>query len=91
MERNYADFGLSEKADSNDLHINEVLFNPSPSGVDFVELYNSSNKFIDLKDYLICNTDERDSIDKFVLFGYDYWQIHPKQFLVLTERRQNFV
>ena len=91
IERNYADFGLSQKADSNDLHINEVLFNPSPSGTDFVELYNSSNKFIDLKDYLICNTDARDSINQFNAFGTDYWQIHPKEFLVLTESKDKIL
>ena len=91
IERNYADFGLSEKADSIDLHINELLFNPSSSGADFVEIYNSSNKFIDLKDYLICNTDERDSINQFSAFGTDYWQIHPKQFLVLTERKDKIL
>lgn len=91
VDRNYADFGLSEKADSNDLHINEVLFNPSSSGADFVELYNSSNKFIDLKDYLICNTDERDSINQFNAFGTDYWQIHPKQFIVLTDSKDKIL
>ena len=91
IERNYADFGLSEKADSNDLHINELLFNPSSSGADFVEIYNSSNKFIDLKEYLICNTDELDSINQFIAFGTDYWQIHPKQFLVLTESKDKIL
>lgn len=91
IERNYADFGLSEKADSNDLHINEVLFNPSPTGSDFVEIYNSSNKFIDLKNYLLCNTDVRDSINQFNAFGADYWQIHPKQFLVLTESKDKIL
>jgi hypothetical protein len=91
IERNYADFGLSEKAGSNDLHINEVLFNPSPSGTDFVEIYNSSSKFIDLKDYLICNTDERDSINQFTAFGNDYWQIQPKQFLVLTDSKEKIL
>ena len=91
IERNYADFGLSERADSNDLHINEILFNPSPSGADFVELYNSSSKFIDLKNYLICNTDERDSINQFTAFGNDYWQIHPKQYLVLTDSKDKIL
>jgi hypothetical protein len=41
-------FGISEPVESNDIVINEVLFNPSGDGVDFVEVYNRSDKIIDL-------------------------------------------
>lgn len=55
-------FGIGEKAEYNDLVINELLFNPYSGGSDFVELYNRSNKVIDLKDLWISNTNDDGSV-----------------------------
>ena len=52
---NKLSFALPEKADSLDMVINEILFNPRPGGVDFVEVFNQSPKFIDLKGFTIAN------------------------------------
>ncbi|MCD4790903.1 MAG: lamin tail domain-containing protein [Bacteroidales bacterium] len=46
-------FGIHEPADKNEIVINEVLFNPADNGVDFVEIYNNSEKIIDLADLLL--------------------------------------
>jgi hypothetical protein len=43
-------FGIPEDAETNDVVINEVLFDPADDGVDFVEIYNRSEKIIDIKD-----------------------------------------
>ena len=43
--------------DSMDLVINEVLFDPFPGGVDFVELFNRSRKHLQLRDWLLANGD----------------------------------
>ncbi len=71
-------FVLPEKADSLDLIINEILFDPWPEGVDFVELYNQSDKYIDLKTIQIGNVE-------FKPITADHLIIEPKQFLALTE------
>ncbi|WP_051291081.1 lamin tail domain-containing protein [Pedobacter glucosidilyticus] len=46
-----------------DLVVNEILFNPKPGGVDFVEVYNRSDKILDLKDLYLSNLNtDRDSL-----------------------------
>jgi hypothetical protein len=47
------DFGIMHKPQNNDVIINEILFNPYPNGVDFVEIYNRSQKHIDMKDLFL--------------------------------------
>ena len=42
-------FGLPDYVQPKDIVINEILYDPLPGGSDFVELYNKSNKIIDLK------------------------------------------
>jgi hypothetical protein len=51
-------FALPEEARIGDLVINEILFNPSPTGVDFVEIFNRSNKFVNLKSWSLANVED---------------------------------
>jgi len=56
-EKNHTAFGIPSLADSLNLVINEVLFHPYPGGVDFVEIYNRSQKIINLEDIRIATRD----------------------------------
>lgn len=48
-------FALPQKPVLNDMVVNEVLFNPNSGGVDFVEIYNRSDKTFDLNKTLLAN------------------------------------
>lgn len=55
------EFAISEPATRGDVIINELLFNPHPGGVDFIELLNTSPKFIELRNWTIVNQANNDS------------------------------
>jgi hypothetical protein len=52
-------FGLADSATQNDVVINEILFNPFSDGADFVEIYNRSNKLIDLSQLRFSSRDDK--------------------------------
>jgi hypothetical protein len=79
---NKLDFALPENADSLDVVVNELLFNPRPGGVDFVEIYNRSAKYINLKDFRLANF-ENGVVKNSKTISVDYI-LAPTSYLVLT-------
>jgi len=47
--------GIAQETEDRDIVINEILYNPKPEGVDYVELYNRSKKILDLSHIYIAN------------------------------------
>jgi hypothetical protein len=74
-------FGVPQAATQNDIIINEILFNPKPTGVDFVELYNTSSKFINLRSVEITNGNE-----DVVSLSIDDRLLPPHQYIVVTTK-----
>lgn len=70
-------FVLPQTPEKGDLIINEILYNPPTGGVDFIEIYNYSDKYIDLKNWGLANwNDTISSLQKvkenYILFPHDY-------------------
>lgn len=62
LQKDQTRVAIPQTADSLDLVINEVLFNPPTAGVRYIEIYNRSTKPIDLKNYLLSSKDTLNNI-----------------------------
>jgi hypothetical protein len=82
---NTARVGLSSVADSFDIVLNEILFNPKPNGVDYVEIYNRSSKIINLKQVYIANRNSIGTISSITPLSSDNYLLFPQDFMVATE------
>jgi Lamin Tail Domain/CHU_C Type IX secretion signal domain len=71
--------------DSFSIVINEVLFNPKPGGVDYVELYNRSDKIIDLKDCYISSRVTNGSIGSLKQISLENYLLFPQDYIVAAE------
>ena len=77
------EFILPELPQKGDVIINEILQNPKNGGQDWVELYNNSDKVINLKDCQLANFDD-DTISNFKSISSNYL-LKPNDFVVLGE------
>lgn len=85
MEYNVIKFGISQEADSFDLVINEILFDPLTAGSEYVEIYNRSSKIIDLSHVYIANRNSSNAISSIKQLSAKKLDLFPGEFMVLTE------
>ncbi|WP_116541866.1 lamin tail domain-containing protein [Pontibacter virosus] len=83
-----ATFALPSAPEPGDVVINEVLSNPRPGGVDFVELVNRSDKYINLRNWQLANT-SNDSIANRRGITTAHFVLAPGQYVVLTINPEN--
>ena len=86
---NYS-FFLPQQAEYGDLIINEIMFNPRPGGVDWVEIYNKSLKYITLSNIQISNISEGIS-ENTVNISHTNQIIPPSGFIVITEDKDKVI
>ncbi|GAC1448393.1 MAG: hypothetical protein NVSMB7_09810 [Chitinophagaceae bacterium] len=81
---NKAKLGRASMADTADIVINEILFNPRPDGTDYVEVYNRSNSIFNLKDLYIASR-AGGNIGSLKQASTDNRLLFPGEYMVITE------
>jgi hypothetical protein len=81
---------LPQEAGGGDIVINEILFNPKPGGVDWIEIYNVSEKLIDLKNWYLLHEKSQPTQMIFPISG-EHYIVEPYSFLVITKSVEKVV
>jgi Lamin Tail Domain/Bacterial Ig-like domain/CHU_C Type IX secretion signal domain len=77
--------GLVAHTDSLDVVVNEIMFNPKPNGVDYVEFYNRSKKILNLKNAFIANRNSLGIVSSIYQFTTEDYLFFPEDYIVVTE------
>lgn len=86
------DIAITEIPQANEVIINEILFQPNANGVQFVEIYNNTNKLFKLKDVKIIQADIVSQLDVQVAdLSLRRGYILPYDYLVLTKNKNSVV
>jgi hypothetical protein len=80
-----ARLGVASNADSLDAVVNEILFNARPQEEDYVELYNRSNKVLNLRQLTLANrSSSNGQLGSFVSLSPDDRPFFPGDYIALT-------
>lgn len=85
-EKDHLTFALPENAEAGDVLINEILFNPKPNGVDFVEVYNVSDKYLNLKNWSLANVQDENIVNAKIITQSDFI-LAPNTYLVFASSK----
>ena len=85
---NSAEFIYTKLIAKGDILINEILFNPRPDGVDFVEIYNHSPNTLDLKDLFLA-TISKDTLSNLRQVSLTQLLLPSGQYLALSTNPEN--
>lgn len=85
---NKAKGGLPSSADTMDIIINEILYNPISDGYDYIEVFNRSKKIIDLKELVLANKASTGTLSNQVALHSTGFLVFPGDHLAFTENRK---
>ena len=82
-------FALAETAVRGDIIINEIMFDPLTSGSDWIELYNNSNKLIDLFEWQLAKISNGAIANNDII--EQHYLLEPGDYVVLTENSSHVI
>lgn len=80
IRKHTASFVRPDVVTEADVVISEVLFNPRTGGVDFIELYNKSNKYLQLQNWGLARRLEALDIDRIA----ERYTLFPQSYVAIT-------
>ena len=82
---NKTKIGLPQVPLAGDVVVNEILFNPSSGGSDYVEFYNKSSKVIDVSQLYLANRGSNGTVASLKKITEQPYYLFPEDYLVVTE------
>ena len=82
--RNHVRLGLASIADTLSVVVNEILFNPRPGGVDYIELYNRSGKILNCRQLYVANRNSGGVMSSITQLTRDSLLLFPGDYLLVT-------
>jgi hypothetical protein len=81
----FVSFAIPQVPSSRDLIINEILFNPVSDESEFIELYNRSDKVLDLADFSIALADKHTGdLTRRILLNKHPFLMFPDSYVIIT-------
>jgi hypothetical protein len=77
-------WGIPVLPEPGDILISEIMFDPHVDGVEYIELYNMSEKVVDANELILATLDEFGSVKDFSMSGSSSNLMLPVSFLVLS-------
>lgn len=81
--------GLPQQAVQGDVIINEILFNPRPNANDYVELFNRSEKIMDISSLYLANRNSNNAINGITQLSPTPVYLFPRDYIVVTTDAEN--
>jgi Lamin Tail Domain len=82
---NFCKTGIPDNPHAGDIIFNEILFNPPPYGVDYIELFNRGSAIISCSGLFISARDMNGSLKEPLSLSKEERYLFPGEYLLLTE------